>query len=508
MPRAFSYLRFSTPEQADGDSYRRQVEAAEAYADANGLTLDDTLNLHDRGLSGFSGANVRRGALGQFLEAIEAGYVKPGDYLLVENFDRLSRMDPWDVQPIMQQVINAGVILVTLQDRRVWTREGLRANPMDMLQYLIAMMRANEESRTKARRLSEVWKAKREKAGAGERLTAVCPAWLKPDASGKGFQVIQERAAVVQRIFRETMDGEGQNAITKRLNAESVPVFGRGEGWHRSYVVKILTNPAVIGTYVPHTKERDEAGKAVRKPQTPIPGYFPAVVDPETFAACEAKRLAGGTPKRGRHAAGTIQSLLAGLARCPECGGTMTRVMKGKRSRPMLVCQAAKRGAGCTYRSVPQADVEAAITGEAEKLCRNVPVGGDGDVDAALESAEAARDVAAEQVENLARALGAGFSPALRTQLDEAETTLADAKRAVENVGRRAAVAATPMLNERCARLLGALQADPMDPERVNGLMRQVFSGVVVDYRDGMLDFEWVNGGRTNLVFAAAGDPE
>ena len=32
MPRCYSYIRFSTPEQALGDSLRRQTEMSEQYA--------------------------------------------------------------------------------------------------------------------------------------------------------------------------------------------------------------------------------------------------------------------------------------------------------------------------------------------------------------------------------------------------------------------------------------------------------------------------------------------
>jgi DNA invertase Pin-like site-specific DNA recombinase len=40
---AFSYLRFSTPEQASGDSRRRQLAMAEKYAAAHHLRLDQNL---------------------------------------------------------------------------------------------------------------------------------------------------------------------------------------------------------------------------------------------------------------------------------------------------------------------------------------------------------------------------------------------------------------------------------------------------------------------------------
>jgi hypothetical protein len=42
---AFSYVRCSSPEQIQGDSLRRQLEATQAYFDRNGLVLDQSLNL-------------------------------------------------------------------------------------------------------------------------------------------------------------------------------------------------------------------------------------------------------------------------------------------------------------------------------------------------------------------------------------------------------------------------------------------------------------------------------
>src|SRR5664279_271956 len=74
-PRAYSYLRFSTPEQSKGDSLRRQTALAEEYAQRHGLTLDTELNLKDLGISAYRGDNAAVGALGAFLKAIRDGLV-------------------------------------------------------------------------------------------------------------------------------------------------------------------------------------------------------------------------------------------------------------------------------------------------------------------------------------------------------------------------------------------------------------------------------------------------
>ena len=77
-PKAYSYIRFSTPEQQNGDSFRRQAELSQAYADLHGLILDERLTYRDLGVSAFDRSNVRAGQLGAFLKAVEDGLVPTG----------------------------------------------------------------------------------------------------------------------------------------------------------------------------------------------------------------------------------------------------------------------------------------------------------------------------------------------------------------------------------------------------------------------------------------------
>lgn len=63
MAKAYSYLRFSTPEQQKGDSKRRQSTAAQEYAARHGLELDTALSFQDLGVSAFRGKNTEEGDL-------------------------------------------------------------------------------------------------------------------------------------------------------------------------------------------------------------------------------------------------------------------------------------------------------------------------------------------------------------------------------------------------------------------------------------------------------------
>src|SRR3981081_1131127 len=120
-PKAFSYIRMSTDIQLKGDSLRRQRVASKLYAEMHGLDLVEDFDLHDIGVSAFKGKNIASGAFGRFLTAVREGRIEKGSYLLVESFDRMSRQEPIvALQPFMD-IVNNGVVLVTLDDKRVFS---------------------------------------------------------------------------------------------------------------------------------------------------------------------------------------------------------------------------------------------------------------------------------------------------------------------------------------------------------------------------------------------------
>lgn len=61
MRTGYSYIRFSTPDQLRGDSYRRQLDQSVEYAAQQNIELDTTLDLNDLGVSAFNfdGARYR-----------------------------------------------------------------------------------------------------------------------------------------------------------------------------------------------------------------------------------------------------------------------------------------------------------------------------------------------------------------------------------------------------------------------------------------------------------------
>src|SRR4029450_8933755 len=146
MTRAYSYSRFSTAEQAKGDSTRRQTEAAQRYAREHKLELDDKLTITDPGLSAFRGPNLEVGALGAFLKAAQDGVIEEGAFLLVQNLDRISRETARVAMRTLEAIGDPGLPLVTLSDGQRYTKERLDNDPLALMIPLISFIRSNEES--------------------------------------------------------------------------------------------------------------------------------------------------------------------------------------------------------------------------------------------------------------------------------------------------------------------------------------------------------------------------
>ncbi len=341
-PRAFSYVRFSSARQLDGDSLRRQTEAAREYADRHGLELAD-LTFRDLGVSAFRGKNAVEGALGAFLAAIEAGKVKPGDYLLVESLDRLSRDRIMAALNRFHDLLQSGVRVVTLMDGQEYDEKSLD-NLQGLIVPLAIMSRAHEESLTKSKRGRAAWKRKKKEAAEGHLVTRSVPAWLEV-REGK-IVANKRKAAVVRRIFDMTLEGHGKQSITHTFNRQGVEPFGRGNGWTESYIRLVLNNAAVIGHYQP--MKNTAAGERVPDGE-PVEGYFPAVVPEDVFYRVKHRR-SGVSGKGKKH---PPRNALAGLCRCKKCGGAVHFLNKGS-GNLYLQCDAAKRKTGkCDARPLP-----------------------------------------------------------------------------------------------------------------------------------------------------------
>ena len=511
--KVYSYARFSTPEQAKGDSSRRQAEAARRWAFRKGLQLDESLAIRDEGVSAFRGANALDGGLSRFLAACERGLIDVGSYLLVESLDRISRMPPRKAQRLLDQIVDAGVTIVTLNDDQEYTSDRLDNDPTALLIALMVSWRGHEESKTKGRRVAAAWAEKRRKVTAGEskRLTKRGPTWLVPD--GDSWREDKAKSDIVRRVFTLTLAGEGEHSIAKLLNHDAVPVMGRGTQWHRSAIAKLLRNPAVVGTLVPGRIEYVE-GRRRRQFEQPVPGHYPAVVSDADWLAVRAMKDGTAAAARGRHAGKGAAHFLAGLAKCPECGSAMTRVNKGsaaKGGKPKLVCTKAKAGAGCAYVSVAVHSTDRAIAHDWGALLADVPAGNGSDLIDRDYAERAANILGVEDLlTDLADAMACSPSALGAQRIAKVEAELRLLRSELAELDERRRLTDHGLIRSRLNDFGDLFREaeetrERLDVTRVNAAMKVLFAGVTVDHPQGLLRFHWRQGGETHLRYAWVG---
>ncbi len=310
--KAYSYIRFSTPEQLKGDSLRRQLEASRAYAKQHGLILDESLR--DMGISAFKGKNATEGALKKFIELVEAGQIEKGSILILESLDRPSRQQIFSALSLFSSILSAGVEIVTLADNQHYTIESM--NDVGQLMFsLISMSRSHEESAMKSRRSGASWEQKRKRAEESNvPMTGKCPLWLKLSKDKKKFKVIEDRAEVVRYIFGQSIAGLGRRKIASNLNKQGVPVFGQAKIWYTSYIHKMLESRSVMGKYQP-CSHGEEVGEV-------ISGYYPAIISETDFYKANTSRLTRKNTKSAGRKGKKFSNLFSGMCKCLECGTT------------------------------------------------------------------------------------------------------------------------------------------------------------------------------------------
>ena len=337
--KAYSYIRFSTPKQAQGDSYRRQLQQAMDYCAEHNLQLDDK-TIDDFGTSAFRGANMSEGALGRFVDAVKHGEIEQGSYLLVESVDRLSRQAVEEALEQFLAIVRAGIVIVTLSDKQVFRRG--QVDFTKLIVSIVYMARANDESEMKSRRSRAAWSNGREQARKNNKVIANSrlPSWLTRD--GEQIVPISERVAIVNEMFEMAKSGCGYEQIAKVFLEKGYKTFGKEADWRPAGIQAVIKSQAVIGVFQPHVIENGHRVPA----DEPILGYYPTIVSPALFE--EVQHLISKRNKHsGSYRKGTFNNLFSGVLRC-QCGESLRYQNKGRAGSPRnyLVCPK-QNTAGC-----------------------------------------------------------------------------------------------------------------------------------------------------------------
>ena len=383
-----SYIRFSTKAQGEAtkSSTPRQRRRAE-----RGLSISP-LRFTDLGVTGSTGKHLE-GALGLFSDALEEGTrIRPGDILLVEAIDRLSRLERLDAMTLISRIVRSGVTIVTSEDGVEYSLESLNKTK-GLLQKLAGKIEAARDySEQLSERLSEAWALKHEDAIDGIPTRKRCPAWLNWD-QGAGHCVENEHAATVREIYRlarPQLDEKGveepgmsSHSIARSFNEANLaardrgmsfpwPLFGRGlnirslrgdedddtkgkiernnehahkrlsRGWTSGVITRILNKKTVYGEV--------QLLKKTEGVYTPLQRVimYPEVVPSGEYDVVRRVREARRTVYADK-SEDQVNNLFSHRAKCIHCGASLVFHDTKRRSKNhcYMICRARKEGGLC-----------------------------------------------------------------------------------------------------------------------------------------------------------------
>lgn len=316
--KCYPYVRFSSTRQEDGSTRTRQNELIDAFVSLHGLEVDR--HLEDAGTSAYHGKNASaEGVLGQFLQEVRKGEIERGSYLLIENFDRLSRDKIVRSNKIFTDLLFSGIKIVILDRNKVYDADNLDFG--DWINALVEFERANAESKRKSDFSSKAWKYNREKMRDGEIVTKKVPTWLKVE--NNTFIIDEEKIDRIRTLFKLSLS-KGLQEATKEYNQ----LFIEKIAIHQAQY--LLSNRKLIGEHSPQKIHYDENGKLKRKDEgEPIPNYYPAVIDEELFLKVQSV-IKSRKPFSGRYS-NQRYNVFRDLIYCKWCGGTIRYMNKGER---------------------------------------------------------------------------------------------------------------------------------------------------------------------------------
>jgi DNA invertase Pin-like site-specific DNA recombinase len=479
----YSYIRFSSPAQAEGDSLRRQTEAARQWCEKNAVCFDTTTTLHDLGKSAYTGAhrkNPDRHALAAFLKLVEQGKIPRGSYLIIENLDRLSREHIRSALTLLLNLIESGVRVVQLKPAVTVFDDDV--DPYLLMMAIMELARGHGESKLKSERVGEAWAEKKRLAREGKNqpprrkdgrvtkaLTDRLPAWV--EEKGGQLVLIPRKAAAVRQVILLAAAGYGINVILKRLADDKVEPIGRSGRWTHSYVGLLLKDRNVIGELQPRRRDGTPDGPV-------IPDYYPAVV---TLQEWHAARAGAAQRKKRPGKVGNHLNVFAGLMREARNGEVYYEVTcHGRNGNRRVLVNADGHLGRAPWRSFPAGVFERAVLAAIREINPHDILNGDEGPDEALvlagELARVDSKIAELEAELLVREVAtlAKVLHALEAQQRDLSEKLAEARQR----------AAHPLSESwgQCQSLVDTLEMapDPLDARlRLRSALRRMIDTIM-----------------------------
>lgn len=359
--RVAAYCRVSTDSDEQASSYETQVEHYTEYIKKNpewefaGIYADD----------GISGTNTKkREEFNRMIEACKTGEI---DMIITKSISRFAR-----------NTLDCLKYIRMLKDKNIpvfFEKESI--NTMDAKgEVLLTIMAslAQQESQS----LSQNVKM-------GLQFRYQNGHFLGYTKDRKGNLVIDpEQAEVVERIYREYLEGSSMDKIAKGLEKDGILTGAGKKKWWTSTINKILRNEKYIGdALLQKTYTTDFLNKTRVKNNGIVPQYYvennhEAIIPKDIFLRVQeelVRRRVVKTSANGKKRSYSCNHCFAQLVICGECGEMFRRIHWNNQGCKSIVWRCLSRleatGMECHARTVNETVLENVVVQAINTLLGN-----------------------------------------------------------------------------------------------------------------------------------------
>lgn len=336
--RVAAYARVSTEKEEQEDSFERQVEYYTALIQSKSEWQFSGIYA-DPGITG-TRAEMRPDFL-RMIEDCRKGKIQK---VLVKSISRFAR-NTVDALNYIRELkdLNIGVYF---ENENIDT---LTPGGEVLLTILAAM--AEQESRTMSTNIKWAYR-KRFEAGEVILNTGLMLGYTKVGKDEEGhavYEINEEEAEIVRRIYREYTSGATLSRIAKRLEADGIPTKLGKKTWCVSVIRSILKNEkytgcAILGkTFKPDVLTKYRQKNTGQAPMFYTEGTHPAIIDKELFelAKDEMQRRKDTKDEAVGSTRFSSKYPFSGLLICHSCGHKYrrhTRKVSEKKRIPAWAC--------------------------------------------------------------------------------------------------------------------------------------------------------------------------
>lgn len=308
--------------------------------------------------NGFSGMNYARPGFQELMEDLDSGLI---NCVIVKDVSRFGRQYLLTSEYLQRVFPERGIRFIAVND----DYDSLKPDSsLEGLLLPFKMILNDSYAKDISKKIRSSISAKMN-AGAYLPASGSIPYGYLRNPETNSFDLDEEAAGVVRRMFQMRAQGQAFNAIAVALNDEGVPSPGRlrflrglsqdrrfqNAAWVRGTIRKIVTDPVYLGDRIHGRVHRDRMGAKKQRRDAEqwkvIRGAHPAIVSQELFDAVQAVNLAADERRAGysshEKCAEDMREIFRNKLFCGDCGSRMIALKRNPRAEskrpPVIVYQ-------------------------------------------------------------------------------------------------------------------------------------------------------------------------